>query len=59
MEAQVQEVLQAVEALKEKEVMMANQDVLDLQVSLDFPAEMECQVPGETKEMMPLFLQTF
>jgi hypothetical protein len=59
MEAQVQEALQAVEDLKEKEVMMVNRGVLDHQVSLDFQAEMECQVPGETKEMMLLSLPIF
>ena len=55
----MQEALQAVEEMKEKEVMMVNRGVLDHQVSLDFQAEMECQVPGETKEMMLLSLPIF
>ena len=55
----MQEVLQAAEDWRGKEGMMVNRGVLDHQVSLDFQAEMECQVPWETKEMMPLFLQIF
>ena len=55
----MQEVLQEAEDWKGKEVMTVNRGVLDHQVSLDFQAEMECQVPEETKEMMLLSLQIF